>query len=62
MNARCSSTRSSLRPEHAAAALGTMVEQLAYHWYVESEKRGSPAPDLAEAAEIVSLIWYRDLR
>jgi AcrR family transcriptional regulator len=48
-----------LKPEYAAAALGTMVEQLAYHWYVESERRGAHVPSLDEAAETVSLIWYR---
>jgi AcrR family transcriptional regulator len=50
---------SSLNPEYAAAALGTMVEQLAYHWYIESEKRGATVPSVDEAAQTVSLIWYR---
>ncbi|MDH1629555.1 TetR/AcrR family transcriptional regulator [Pseudomonas mosselii] len=48
-----------LQPDHTATALATMVEQLAYHWYVESEKNGGESPDLEVAAETISLIWYR---
>jgi AcrR family transcriptional regulator len=48
-----------LNPDHTAAALATMVEQLAYHWYIESDKRGAAVPTVEEAAETVSLIWYR---
>lgn len=52
---------SPLKAEYAAVALATMVEQLAYHWYVESEKHGGQAPSLEEATETVSLIWYRSI-
>jgi AcrR family transcriptional regulator len=48
-----------LKPDYAAAALATMVEQLAYHWFVETEKNGGESPDLEVAAETISLIWYR---
>jgi len=48
-----------LKPELAATALATMVEQLAFHWFVESDRHGGYVPDLDEAADVVSLIWYR---
>lgn len=48
-----------LKADYAAAALATMVEQLAYHWFVETEKNGGESPDLEVAAETISLIWYR---
>ncbi len=42
-----------------AAALGSMVEQFAYYWYVEADRNGKPVPGIDEAAEVVSQIWYR---
>ncbi|MEV6360525.1 TetR/AcrR family transcriptional regulator [Nocardia asteroides] len=50
-----------LNPEYASVALATMVDQLAFHWYIESEKYGGEAPTIEEAAETVSLIWYRSI-
>ncbi|MCX2746839.1 TetR/AcrR family transcriptional regulator [Arthrobacter sp. MI7-26] len=58
---RRASGKDPLKPEYAAVALATMVEQLAFHWFVESERHGGQAPDLEEAADTVSIIWYRAL-
>lgn len=50
-----------LNPDYAAVALATMVEQIAYHWYVETERHGGEAPTIDEAADTVGLIWYRSI-
>ena len=44
-----------------ATALGSMVEQFAYYWYVQAEHNGRPLPTLEQAAETLSLIWYRSV-
>lgn len=43
----------------AATALGGMVEQFAYHWFVEAERNGKRVPSVERAAETVSVLWYR---
>jgi AcrR family transcriptional regulator len=48
-----------LDPELTATALGSMVEQFAYYWYVEAERNGKPMPRLEEAADVLSRVWYR---
>jgi hypothetical protein len=48
-----------LNPELTAIALGSMVEQFAYYWYVEAERNGKRVPKLEEAADVLSQIWYR---
>jgi AcrR family transcriptional regulator len=48
-----------LDPELTVVALGSMVEQFAYYWYVEAERNRKPVPTLDEAADLVSRIWYR---
>ncbi|MGP3536081.1 TetR/AcrR family transcriptional regulator [Microbacterium sp. RD1] len=50
-----------LDPQLAAVALATMVEQLAFHWYIESERHNGAAPSLEQGADVVSGIWYRAL-
>ncbi|MCU1497654.1 MAG: hypothetical protein JWM47_1607 [Acidimicrobiales bacterium] len=45
----------------AATALGSMVEQFAYHWFVEAERNGKRIPSVERAAETVSFIWYRTI-
>jgi AcrR family transcriptional regulator len=42
-----------------AAALAGMVEQFAYHWYVEAERQKLPLPSLDQAAQVLSDIWYQ---
>ena len=46
-------------PDLAATALGSMFEQFAYYWYVEGERNRKALPKLEEAADALSLIWYR---
>lgn len=48
-----------LDPDLTATALGSMVEQFAYYWYVEAERNGKPVPTLEQAADVLSRIWYR---
>ncbi len=48
-----------LDPDLTVTALGSMVEQVAYYWYVEAERNGKPVPKLDEAADVLSHIWYR---
>jgi AcrR family transcriptional regulator len=42
-----------------SVALGSMVEQFAYHWYVDAAANGKRVPSVERAAETVSRIWYR---
>jgi AcrR family transcriptional regulator len=44
-----------------ATALGSMVEQFAFHWFVEAERNGKRIPSVERAAETVSFIWYRTI-
>jgi len=46
-------------PDLAATALGSMVEQFAYYWYVEGERHRKAVPKLERAADALSRIWYR---
>jgi len=46
-------------PDLTATALGSMVEQFAYYWYVEAERNGKAVPKLEQAADVLSRIWYR---
>lgn len=48
-----------LDPSLTATALGSMVEQFAYYWYVEAERNKKSVPKLDEAADVLSRIWYR---
>lgn len=48
-----------LDPDLTTTALGSMVEQFAYYWYVEAERNRKPVPKLEEAADVLSRIWYR---
>ena len=45
----------------AITALGGMVEQFAYYWYVEGERYSRKQPNIDHAAESLSQIWYRSL-
>jgi AcrR family transcriptional regulator len=45
--------------ELTGVALGSMVEQFAYYWYVEAERNNKVVPSLEEAADVLSRIWYR---
>lgn len=42
-----------------ASALASMVEQFAFHWYVEGARLRREIPSADEAAEVLSTIWYR---
>ena len=46
-------------PKLVASALASMVEQFAYHWYVEADREGREVPGCSEAAFVLSQIWYR---
>ena len=46
-------------PDLTATALGSMFEQFAYYWYVEGKKSRKAVPKLEQAADVLSLIWYR---
>lgn len=48
-----------LDPKVTAITLGGMVEQLAYHSFVEAERYGRPTLAAEEAAETAAQIWYR---
>ena len=48
-----------LDPGLTVVALGSMVEQFANYWYVEAERNGKPVPDVEQAADVVSRLWYR---
>lgn len=48
-----------LDPDLAASALGSMVEQFANYWYVQAEGNDKAPPTLEQAADALSLIWYR---
>jgi AcrR family transcriptional regulator len=50
-----------LQPDLAVAALGGMVEQFAYFWYVEGERYGRQQPSLDDAAFNLSQLWYRSI-
>lgn len=50
-----------LQPDLAVAALGGMVEQFAFFWYVEGERHGRELPTLDEAAQTLSQMWYRSI-
>lgn len=56
-------SRRGMNPDLAVAALGGMVEQFAYFWYVEGERYGHvrDMPPLEEAARDLSTIWHRSL-
>ncbi len=56
---RGSKATSQLDPDLAASALGSMVEQFANYWYVQAERNGRIPPSLDQAADALSLIWYR---
>jgi len=45
-------------PNLAATALGSMVEQCAYYWYVEGERNRKAVPKLEQAADALSRIWH----
>jgi AcrR family transcriptional regulator len=47
------------RAELLAAALGSMVENCAYQWFVEGERLGQVGPTLDAAADALAWIWYR---
>jgi hypothetical protein len=42
-----------------ASALGAMVDQFAYHWYVEGTRLDRDPPTIDEAAEVLGTIWHR---
>jgi AcrR family transcriptional regulator len=42
-----------------ASALGTMVENCAYHWFVEGDRLGQSVPTIEEAADALAWIWQR---
>jgi AcrR family transcriptional regulator len=44
-----------------ASALGGMVEQFAYHWYVEGTLLNRDLPTVDDGAELLSGIWYRSV-
>lgn len=48
-----------LDPGLTAVALGSMVEQFAYYWYVEAERNRKPIPTLEVSADTLSRLWYR---
>lgn len=54
-----SKSRRPLDPDLTATALGSMVEQFAYYWYVEADRNRKPVPKLEDAADVLSRIWYR---
>lgn len=42
-----------------ASALASMVDQFAFHWYVEGARLSREIPSVDESAEVLSSIWYR---
>ena len=50
-----------LDPAMTVSALGGMVEQFAYYWFVEAERYGREPPDIDEAADTLGRIWYETL-
>ncbi|WP_154756926.1 TetR/AcrR family transcriptional regulator [Amycolatopsis pithecellobii] len=48
-----------LDPTFAAVALASMVEQFAFHSFIQSSRYGRPLPDIDDAADTLSRIWYR---
>lgn len=48
-------------PALYTSALGTMVEEFAYHWYVEGTRLHREPPDVEVAAHVLSTIWFRTI-
>lgn len=47
-----------LNPTLVVSALGGMVEQFAYYWFVEGQRNGHDLPSLDSAADTLSRLWY----
>lgn len=56
---RHAATTSELDTRLTASALGGMVEQFAYHWFIEAARNNKRVPSIQTAAETVSQVWYR---
>lgn len=50
-----------LSPELISSALALMVERAANYWFIELPSSGERGPDVTEAAEVLSALWYRSV-